>query len=652
MKMRVYELAENLKIPTKELINFLKKEGINVKNHMSTLDKDTIELIRETVDFEKKKSKGKKRKTAKKLHINKMLSLKELAIQLNVPLLEIMQKIIKFEKASSIEKEIPMDILETIAGEYGYNIEYTDKLKEKKNLLEKQKKQKLINKSPVITIIGHVDHGKTTLLDAIRKSDVTKNEAGGITQKIGAYQVEIKGKKIVFLDTPGHEAFTTMRARGVQATDIAVLVVAADDGVMPQTVEAINHSKAANVPVIVAINKIDKPNANIEKVKKELSNYELVSEEWGGDTLMVEVSAIQKKGIKELLESIILQAEIMELKANPNIPAKGIIIETNLDKQRGIMGSVLIQEGKLKIGNHFISGLSQGKVRCLIDDKGKNIKEAGPATPVEITGFSKMPNAGDIFQVVPDEKFAKLIISEREDENRLKSDQAQSKVSFDNLFMEMKQGKLDQLKIILKTDSQGSLDALKETIKKLANENEKINEVVEIEIIHSGVGNVTETDVMLASASNAIIIGFNIRPDASTQRFAKDEKVEIRLYRIIYDMIDELEASLTGFLKPKIEEVVTGQAEVRELFRIPKIGVIAGSYVLNGKISKNDEVRVIRDGKIIYEGNVASLKRFKEDAKEVNTGFECGIGVEKFNDIKIKDILEFYALKEVKSTLK
>ncbi len=647
MKMRVYELAENLKIPAKELILFLKKEGIKVKNHMSALDKDTIELIGEIVASDRKKKQGKNGKATKVIQINKMLSLKELSLQIEVPLLEMMQKIIKYGKITSVDKEIPMHILETLVGEYDYAVEYNEKLKERKSHLEKQKRVNLVTKSPVVTIIGHVDHGKTTLLDAIRKTNVTQKEEGGITQKIGAYQVEINHKKIVFVDTPGHEAFTTMRARGVKATDIAVLVVAADDGVMPQTIEAINHAKAADVPVIVAINKIDKPNANTEKVKKELSNYELVSEEWGGDTLMVEVSALQKKGIKDLLEAIVLQAEMMELKANPNIPAKGIIIETRLDKKSGIVGSLLIQEGQLKVGNYFVSGLSQGKVRSLIDDKGKSIKEAGPSTPVEINGFSSMPNAGDIFQVVPDEKFAKIIIGERENEARLKSDQMKTTVSLDNLFMEMKEGKLDQLKIILKTDSHGSLDALKETIKKLMIGNEEINEVVEIEIIHSGVGNVTETDIMLASASNAIIIGFNILPDANTRKFAKSEKVEIRLYKIIYDLIDELEASLTGFLKPKIEEVVTGQAEVRELFKIPKIGTIGGSYVINGKISKSDDVRVIRDGKLIYEGKVSSLKRFKEDVKEVNTGFECGIGVEKFNDIKLKDILEFFTLKEV-----
>ncbi|MEA2021594.1 MAG: translation initiation factor IF-2 [Candidatus Caldatribacteriota bacterium] len=647
MKMRVYELAEDLKIPTKELINFLKEEGIKVKNHMSALDKDTIELIKEIVEFGKKKKQGKRSEAKKLLKINKLLNLKELSYQIKIPLSELIQKIIKYNNINSVDKEIPINILDILAKEYGYLIEYTEKLKEEKSHLEKQKKVKYISKPPVITIIGHVDHGKTTLLDVIRKSNITKSEAGGITQKIGAYQIKIDNKKIVFIDTPGHEAFTNMRARGVKATDIAVLVVAADDGVMPQTVEAINHAKAADVPVIVAINKIDKPNANVEKVKKELSNYKLVSEEWGGDTLMVEVSALQKKGIKKLLESIILQAEMMELKANPNIPAKGIIIETKLDKRKGIISSVLIQDGCINVGNYFISGLTNGKVRCLIDDTGSFIKEAGPSTPVEITGFSKMPQAGDIFQVVPDEKFAKIIISERENEERKHADEIQSKVSLDNLFLEMKEGKLDKLKIILKTDSQGSLDALKETIRKIKTENEEFNEVVKIEIIHSGVGNVTETDVMLASASNAIIIGFNIRPNVNTRKFAKNEKIDIRLYKIIYDLIDELKASLTGFLKPKIEEVITGQAEVRELFKIPKIGVIAGSYVLNGKISKNDDVRVIRDGKLIYEGKVSSLKRFKEDTKEVNSDFECGIGIEKFNDIKLKDILEFYTFKEM-----
>ncbi len=644
MKMRVYELAENLKVPSKELIEFLNKEGIKVKNHMSNLDKDTIELIKEIIISDKERKREKRKKQIKIIEINKLPNLKELSLQLKTPLSEIMQKIINFGTISSIDKVVPLNILQDIVKEYGFKIKYSAKLKNKIDSQKKVRITKLISKPPVITIIGHVDHGKTTLLDSIRKTNVTKGEVGGITQSIGAYQVKIDNKKIVFIDTPGHEAFTTMRARGVKATDIAVLVVAADDGVMPQTIEAINHAKAANVPIIVAINKIDKTNANVEKVKKDLSKYDLVSEEWGGETLMTEISALKNKKIKKLLEVISLQAEMLELKANPNIPAKGLIIETELDKKKGIIGSVLIQDGSLKVGNYFIAGLSYGKIRNLIDDKGKNIKEAGPSTPVEIIGFSKMPQAGDYFQIVPDDRFAKIIINERENEERSKIIEESSKVSLDNLFLEIKEGKIDNLKIILKTDTQGSLDALQETLKKIKIENEK----VKIVIIHAGVGNITETDVMLASASDAIIVGFNIRPDANIQKIAKSEKVEIRLYKVIYDLIDEIKSALQGYLKPKIQEFICGQAEVREIFKIPKVGTIAGSYVLNGKISKKDNIRLIRDGKLIYEGKVASLKRFKEDTKEVNAGFECGIDLEKFNDIKLKDIIEFYNFKEIK----
>jgi translation initiation factor IF-2 len=643
VKMRVYELAEDLKIPTKELIWFLNKEGIKVKNHMSTLDKDTIELIKEVITMDKKKGGTENKPPLKVLEINKLPNLKELSSQLKISLSEILQKIMQFGTITSIDKEIPVNILQHLVKEYGYKIKFSVKIKNGINFQKKDEIIKSISKPPIITIIGHVDHGKTTLLDSIRKTNVTKEEVGGITQRIGAYQIKIDNKKIVFIDTPGHEAFTTMRARGVKATDIAVLVVAADDGVMPQTIEAINHAKAANVPIIVAINKIDKSNTNIEKLKKDLSKYGLVSEEWGGDTLMVEISALQNKGIKKLLEAISLQAEMLELKANPNTPGKGLILETKLDKKRGIIGSVLVQDGSLKVGNYFITGLSYGKIRSLTNDKGKNIKEAGPSSPVEVVGFYKMPQAGDYFQVVPDDKLAKIIINEREDEERNKIIEKSSKVSLDNLFLEIKEGKLDKLKLILKTDFQGSLDALQEAIKKIKIENEP----VKIDIIHAGVGNITETDVMLASASDAIIIGFNIRPDLNIQKIAKSEKVDIRLYKIIYDLIDEIKAALKGYLKPKIEEYICGQAEIREIFKIPKVGTIAGSYVLNGKISKNDNIRVIRDGKLIYEGKAASLKRFKEDAREVNTGFECGIGIEKFNDIKLKDILEFYTFREI-----
>jgi len=647
MKMRVYELAENLKIPAKELIVFLKNEGIKVKNHMSNLDQDTIELIKEVVISEKeRKEKEKEKRQVKSIEINKLPNLKELSLHLKVPLSELMQKIINYGTISSIDKEIPVNVLQKIIQEYGFQIKYSEKLKDKLDFHKKDKITKLIPRPPIITIIGHVDHGKTTLLDVIRKTNVTKGEVGGITQSIGAYQVNINNKKIVFIDTPGHEAFTTMRARGVKATDIAILVIAADDGVMPQTIEAINHAKAANVPIIVALNKIDKPNANPEKVKKDLSKRDLVSEEWGGETLMVEISALQNKGIRELLEAISLQAEMLELKANPKIPARGLIIETKLDKRRGIVASVLIRDGSLKVGDHFIAGLTYGKIRNLIDDKGKSIKEAGPSTPVEIIGFSKLPQAGDYFQIVPDEKFAKIIIEERENEKRSKIMEESSKVSLEKLFLEMKEGKIDKLNIILKTDTQGSLDALEEALKKIKVGSQ--DKEIKIDIIHSGVGNITETDIMLASASEAIIVGFNIRPDSNVQKIAKNEKVEIRLYRIIYDLIDDIKSALQGYLKPKIKERICGQAEVREIFKVPKVGIVAGSYVLNGKIAKKDRVRVIRDGKLIYEGKVASLKRFKEDVKEVNAGFECGISIENFNDIKLKDIIEFYNFEEVK----
>jgi len=643
MKMRVYELAEELKIPAKELIGFLDKEGIKVNNHMSTLDKDTIDLIKEVINAEKEKKTTEKKKQLKVIEFNKLPNLKELSSQLKISLSEIIQKIMQFGTISSIDKEIPVNVLKNIAKEYGYKVKISDKLESKGSLQEKINTLKLIAKPPVVTVIGHVDHGKTTLLDAIRKTEVTKSEAGGITQRIGAYQVKIDNKKIVFIDTPGHEAFTTMRARGVKATDIAVLVVAADDGVMPQTVEAINHAKAANVPIIVAINKIDKANANVEKVKKQLTKYELVSEEWGGDTLMVEVSALQNKGIDNLLETISLQAEMLDLKANIDIPAKGLIIETKLDKKMGIAASVLIQDGSLKVGNYFIAGLSYGKIRSLTDDKGKSIMKAGPSTPVEIIGFYKMPKAGDYFQIVPDDKLAKIIINEREDEARSKIAE-KSSLSLDNLFLEIKKGKIDKFEIILKTDTQGSLDAIQEAINKIKIENEE----VKMDVIHSGVGSITETDVMLASASQAIIVGFNIRPDTNIQKIAKLEKVDIRLYRIIYNLIDEIKSALKGYLKPRIEEYICGQAEVREIFKIPKIGTIAGSHVSDGKISKNDNIRVIRDGTLIYEGKVSSLKRFKEDTKEVSAGFECGIGIEKFIDIKLKDILEFYTFREIR----
>ncbi len=642
MKKRVYEVAEDLKIPTKELIQFLKKEGINVKNHMSTIDSETVEIINEAISEERKKEKDTEKEKTKTLVLDKLPSLKELAIQLNIPLSKAMQQVSKFGCIRSLDKELPWQIAQKIYKQYEYEVNISALLKKKlKSKKIKETKYPEITKSPAISIVGHVDHGKTTLLDMIRKTNVTKQEAGGITQHIGAYVVELNNNRFVFIDTPGHEAFTSMRARGVKATDIVVLVVAADDGVMPQTIEAINHAKAANVPIIVAINKIDKPNANIDKVKKDLSKYQLVSEDWGGDTLVAEISALQGKGINELLELISLQAEMLELKGTSELPASGIVIETKLDKRKGILVTVLIQDGHLEIGDYFVVGTAFGKVKSLMDDQGNYVKYVGPSTPVEITGFNKMPKAGDVFQVVADDHFAKTIISGRESEEKKREKQEDEKVSLDHLFEEMVKGKIKELNIILKADTQGSLDAIQGSLSTLSNEE------VEVKIIHGGIGTITETDIMLGSATNSLIIGFNVMVDINAQKLSKNEKIEIRTYNIIYDLIDEVKAALKGYLKPKLEEFVIGRAEVREIFKIPKIGFVAGCYVTEGKISTKDYIRVLHENHKIYEGKEFSLKRFKEDVKEVNAGYECGINIAKLDDLQLKDVVVFYNYREV-----
>ncbi len=640
MKKRVYEVAEDLKITTKGLIDFLIKEGINVKNHMSTLDDETIEIIKEAITEERKKEKEVEKE--KVLVLDKLPSLKELSSQLNIPLSEIMQQASKWDKIQSIDRELPWPIVDHIYKQYNIKISLSNQLKKSLKVNKTNESDLLLTiKSPVITIVGHVDHGKTTLLDAIRKTNVTKKEVGGITQSIGAYVVNLNDNRFVFIDTPGHEAFTAMRSRGVKATDIVVLVVAADDGVMPQTVEAINHARAAHVPIIVAINKIDKANANIEKVKKDLAKYQLVPEDWGGDTLFAEISALQKKGIDELLELISLQAEMLELRANPELPATGVVIETKLDKKRGILATVLIQDGHLKIGDYFVVGTSYGKVRSMVNDMGEHLSYAGPSTPVEITGFNKIPLAGDVFQVVANDHFAKLIINEREIEERRKQKKEEEIVSLENLFEEMKKGKIKELNIILKADTQGSLDAIQKTLPTLSNEE------VEVKIIHSGIGTISETDIILASASKALIVGFNVAADSNAQKLAKNEKIEIRTYNIIYDLIDDVKAALKGYLKPKLEEVITGIVEVREIFKIPKVGTVAGCYVTEGKIAMKDFIRVFRKDNKIYEGKEFSLKRFKEDVKEVNSGYECGININNFDDLQINDTIIFYNYREV-----
>ena len=612
---------------------------------MSTLDDETIEIIQEAISEEIDKEKKSEQEKLNTLVLEKLPSVKELARQLNVPLSNLMQNIAKLGQIDSIEKSLPWSAVQDICKKYNYHVSLSPKLKKvikKSKTNSSEDKHELVTKSPAITIVGHVDHGKTTLLDMIRKTNVTQKEVGGITQHIGAYVVEVNDNRFVFIDTPGHESFTTMRARGVKATDIVILVVAADDGIMPQTVEAINHAKAANVPIIVAINKIDKANANIDKVKKDLSQYNLVPEDWGGETLVAEISALQGKGIDDLMELISLQAEMLELKAHPELPASGVIIETKLDKRKGILATVLIQDGHLQVGNYFVVGLSCGKVRNMVNEHGKTLNYVGPSTPIEITGFNKMPKAGDFFQVVPNDRFAKLVISEREDEEKKKQKHEDTKVSLENLFEEMKKGEIKELNIILKADTQGSLDAIQETLNTMSNEE------VEVKIIHSGVGRITETDIMLGSASNALIIGFNVNVEVNAGKLAKNEKIEIRTYQIIYDLIDEVKAALKGYLKPKFEEIITGKVEIREIFKIPKIGIVAGCYVTEGKISSKDYIRLIREGNKVYEGKEFSLKRFKEDVNEVNSGYECGININKIDDIKVNDTIVFYNFKEVK----
>ena len=498
---------------------------------------------------------------------------------------------------------------------------------------------KRVPRPPVITVMGHVDHGKTSLLDAIRKSNVTSREAGGITQHIGAYQVNYQGKKIVFLDTPGHEAFTAMRARGAQVTDVAILVVAADDGVMPQTIEAINHAKAAKVPIIVAINKMDRPGANPDHVKQQLAEHELIPEDWGGDTIMVPVSAHQKTGIPELLEMILLVAEMQELKANPNLPAHGTIIEAQLDKGRGPVATVLVQRGTLSIGDTIIAGTAYGKVRAMINDRGEKVKKALPSTPVEVLGLNEVPMAGDILDST-DEKTARSVAEKRLAKRRSEEMQQNAKVSLDDIFQRIQEGELKELNIVVKADVQGTIEALKSSLSNIKNDE------VKVVVVHSGVGSITESDVMLASAANALIIGFNVRPDANARKAAETEKVDVRTYRVIYDAINDVEAAIKGMLAPKFKEVIQGRVEVRQLITISKL-LIAGCYVLEGKVTNSSKVRVVRDGIVVHEGEIDSLRRFKDDVKEVVAGFECGITLDKFRDITEGDIFEVYSMEEV-----
>ena len=702
-KTRVHELAKTLNIGSKDLIEKLKEMDIEVKSHMSVLSDDIVDKVldiyseneqenkdnkasdkTENTDLksdnkeiknvseknettEKTSQKSKKKKKHKQndikqeeimeevsdtdmeddikiIQLPSKITVKELAEKLEKNSTEIVMALMKIGIMATINQEIEFEFARIIAEGYDVIAEEAEEI----DLLEEAFKEDddaaedTEERPPVVVVMGHVDHGKTSLLDAIRHSKVTANEAGGITQHIGAYTVSIDNKPITFLDTPGHEAFTAMRMRGAQVTDIAILVVAADDGVMPQTIEAINHAKAANVEIIVAINKVDKPNANTDRVKQELVEYGLVAEDWGGSTICVPVSAMSKTGIDQLLEMIILVSEIKELKANSSKRARGTIIEAQLDKGRGSVATVLVQNGTLKVGDPVVAGSCYGRVRAMMNDKGQKVKKAGPSVPVEILGLSEVPQAGDMFYVAKNEKQARQVaesIIAKGREDMLKN--THQKVSLDDLFSQIQAGNVKELNIVIKADVQGSVEAVKMSLEKLSNEE------VRIKTIHGGVGAVTESDVMLASASNAIIIGFNVRPEPSAKLVADYQKVDIRLYRVIYNAIEDITAAMKGMLDPVYEEKVIGHAEIRQLFKASGVGTIGGSYVLDGKITRNCQIRIVRDGKVVYDGELAALRRFKDDVKEVNSGYECGLLFNKFNDIKEGDTVEAFIMEEI-----
>lgn len=680
-KIRVYELAKELNVSSKDLITLLMEEfGVEVKNHMSVIEDEDAALIQELIGEngipETKKSivdeyedqlaeevnKGvrKKKKTKKEIEreeieknaeaacgvveIGDTITVKELCEKLGKPTAEVIKNLIFLGVMAGVNQEIDFATAEKLCEKY----EVIAERKEEETELEAFEEdtdiveENLEKRPPIVTIMGHVDHGKTSLLDAIRKARVTDTEAGGITQHIGAYTVTLNGEKITFLDTPGHEAFTAMRARGAQVTDIVILVVAADDGIMPQTKEAISHCKAANVPMIVAINKIDRPGANVDRVKQELTEHGLVSEDWGGDTICVPVSAKTGENLDSLLEMILLTAEMQELTADPNRKSKGTVIEAKLDKGRGAVASLLIQNGTLHVGDSILVGSTYGRIRAMFDDMGKKIKSAGPSIPVEVLGLSEVPAAGDRFVVVKDEKTARNMAEIRKDKIKTESHQASHRVSLEDLYSQIQEGKVKELSIIVKADVQGSVEAIRQSLEKLSTDD------VKVRVIHGAVGAITETDITLAAASNALMIGFNVRPDSNAIAAAERDGVDIKTYRIIYDAIEDVKSAMIGMLDPEYKEVVNGKAEVRMTYKISNVGTIAGCYVTDGKIVRNSEIRVIRDGIVIFESVLASLKRFKDDAKEVNKGYECGLSVERFNDLKEGDIIESFTMEAVK----
>lgn len=702
-KQRIYEYAKELNLKSKEIIDELKSMNIEVSNHMQALEDDQIKALDKKFKKEQKNdnkqstqnnhqksnnqnqnkgqqkdnkknqqqnnkgNKGNKKNNRNNKKNNKNnkpqnqpaapkeipskvtyqegITVGEFADKLNVESSEIIKKLFLLGIVANINQSLNQETIELIADDYGVEVEEEVVINEEDLSIyfeDEKDDPEAIERPAVVTIMGHVDHGKTTLLDSIRHTKVTAGEAGGITQHIGAYQIENDGKKITFLDTPGHAAFTTMRARGAQVTDITILVVAADDGVMPQTIEAINHAKEAEVPIIVAVNKIDKPTSNPDRVMQELTEYGLIPEDWGGETIFVPLSALSGDGIDDLLEMIGLVAEVQELKANPKNRAVGTVIEAELDKSRGPSASLLVQNGTLNVGDAIVVGNTYGRIRAMVNDLGQRIKTAGPSTPVEITGINDVPQAGDRFVVFSDEKQARRISESRHEASIIQQRQESKNVSLDNLFEQMKQGEMKDLNVIIKGDVQGSVEALAASLMKIDVEG------VNVRIIHTAVGAINESDVTLANASNGIIIGFNVRPDSGAKRAAEAENVDMRLHRVIYNVIEEIESAMKGLLDPEFEEQVIGQAEVRQTFKVSKVGTIAGCYVTEGKITRNAGVRIIRDGIVQYEGELDTLKRFKDDAKEVAKGYECGITIENYNDLKEGDVIEAFEMVEIK----
>ena len=652
MSIRVFKLAKELGFSSKELIGKLKELKIEVKGHMSVVDEETAEILRHELKDLSDKKKEEKEKEKKKDHrvIEVMfpLSVKDLAIKLQVKPNELIAYLMKKNIFANINQSLEKDVCQLVATDY--KVDLQERLSDEEELMQLHKESpnddKSVARGPVVTLMGHVDHGKTLLLDSIRNSKVVDGEAGGITQHIGAYEVAYNNHKICFLDTPGHEAFTAMRSRGAHVTDIVILVVAADDGIMPQTIEAIDHAKAAKVPIIVAINKVDKPNVNIDKVMTQLQDLDLTPEDWGGHTITVNVSAKTGENIDHLLEMVLLQSEMMELKANPEKFASGTVIEAKLSKGSGVMATVLVSDGTLKLQDVIVTGLHCARIKAMINDNGKRLKTAGPSTPVELLGLSGVPEAGDAFYAVDDEQKARAIIEKRRHLKREKDLLPKSKaLTLEDISKEIQKGEIKTLNIIIKTDVQGSLEALRASLDKI------ISDEVELNIVHKGVGNINESDVMLAIVTKSVIIGFGIGKEQKASEIAKDKSVEIKLYSVIYEAISDVRAAMEGLLEPHVKRTLVGRAEVRQVFKVSKVGTIAGCMVTKGSVKRGMEAKVLREDEIIFTGTIDSLKRFKEDAKEVKEGFECGIGFRSFNNIKNSDFIEVYSVEKIKKTL-